>query len=117
MSQERARCGSNVTGWGRRSDPRERPQMATWREHAGARPAGQDEVEANIKRDQVAAQQRKADMIKLADAFQSAAREIIETVSSASTELEASASTLTSTAERSQELATMVAAASEEAST
>jgi methyl-accepting chemotaxis protein len=76
-----------------------------------------DEVEANIKRDQVAAQQRKADMIKLADAFESAVGEIIETVSSASTELEASASTLTSTAERSQELATMVAAASEEAST
>jgi methyl-accepting chemotaxis protein len=76
-----------------------------------------DEVEANIKRDQVAAQQRKADMIKLADAFESAVGEIIETVSSASTELEASATTLTSTAERAQELATLVAAASEEAST
>jgi len=76
-----------------------------------------DEVEAKIKRDQVAAQQRKADMIKLADAFESAVGEIIETVSSASTELEASASTLASTAERSQGLATMVAAASEEAST
>src|SRR3979409_2687993 len=55
-----------------------------------------DEVEANIKRDQVAAQQRKADMIKLADAFESAVGEIVETVSSASTELEASATTLTS---------------------
>jgi methyl-accepting chemotaxis protein len=64
-----------------------------------------------------AAQQRKADMIKLADDFESAVGEIIETVSSASTELEASASTLTSTAERAQELTTMVAAASEEAST
>ena len=82
-----------------------------------AQKKARDEVEANIKRDQVAAQQRKADMIKLADAFESAVGEIIETVSSASTELEASASTLTSTAERSQELATMVAAASEEAST
>ncbi len=61
--------------------------------------------------------QRKADMIKLADSFEAAVGEIVETVSSASTELEASASTLTATAVRSQELTTMVAAASEEAST
>jgi methyl-accepting chemotaxis protein len=67
--------------------------------------------------EQRAAVQRKQDMIKLADQFESAVGEIIETVSSASTELEASAGTLTSTAERSQELATTVAAASEEAST
>jgi methyl-accepting chemotaxis protein len=76
-----------------------------------------DEAEAQIKQDQVAAKQRKADMIKLADDFESAVGEIVETVSSASTELEASATTLTSTAERAQELTTMVAAASEEAST
>jgi methyl-accepting chemotaxis protein len=63
------------------------------------------------------AQQRRADMIKLADDFEGAVGEIIETVSSASTELEASAGTLTATAERAQELTTMVAAASEEAST
>ena len=62
-------------------------------------------------------QQRKADMIKLADDFESAVGEIVETVSSASTELEASASTLTATAERAHELTTKVAAASEEAST
>ena len=62
-----------------------------------------------------AAAQRKADMLKLADGFEAAVGEIVETVSSASTELEASASTLTSTAERSQEMATTVAAASEEA--
>ena len=61
--------------------------------------------------------QRKADMLKLADGFEGAVGEIVETVSSASTELEASASTLTATAERSQTLATVVAAASEEAST
>ncbi len=60
---------------------------------------------------------RKADMNKMADDFESAVGEIVETVSSASTELEASAGTLTSTAERAQELTTMVAAASEEAST
>ncbi len=76
-----------------------------------------EEAEVKVKQDLVAVQQRKADMIKLADTFESAVGEIIETVSSASTELEASASTLTSTAERAQELTTMVAAASEEAST
>jgi methyl-accepting chemotaxis protein len=76
-----------------------------------------DEAEAKAKQDQIAAQQRKADMVKLADRFESAVGEIVETVSSASTELEASATTLTATAERSQELTIMVAAASEEAST
>ena len=78
------------------------------------------EVE-RMKAEQVATelrtvQQRKADMVKMADDFENAVGEIVETVSSASTELEASASTLTSTAERAQELTTMVAAASEEAS-
>jgi methyl-accepting chemotaxis protein len=76
-----------------------------------------DEAEVRIKQDQIAAQRRKADMIKLADDFEHAVGEIVETVSSASTELEASASTLTTTAERAQELTTMVGAASEEAST
>jgi methyl-accepting chemotaxis protein len=82
-----------------------------------AKQKAQDEAEAKIRQDQAAAQQRKADMISLADEFESAIGEIVETVSSASTELEASASTLTTTAVRSQELTTMVAAASEEAST
>jgi methyl-accepting chemotaxis protein len=63
------------------------------------------------------AEQRKADMHELADAFEGAVGEIVETVSSAATELEASADTLTKSAERSQDLATAVAAASEEAST
>jgi methyl-accepting chemotaxis protein len=76
-----------------------------------------DEAQAKTRQDQIAAEQRKADMIRLANDFEGAVGEIVETVSSASTELEASASTLTSTAERSQELTTMVAAASEEAST
>jgi methyl-accepting chemotaxis protein len=69
------------------------------------------------KNEQQQAQRRKADMIKLADNFETAVGEIVETVSSASTELEASATTLTSTAECTQQLTTMVAAASEEAST
>jgi aerotaxis receptor len=63
------------------------------------------------------ATQRKADMIKLADDFEGAVGQIVETVSSASTQLEASAGTLTSTAERAQELTSVVATASEEAST
>jgi methyl-accepting chemotaxis protein len=67
--------------------------------------------------EQKQAQQRKADMHRLADAFEGAIGEIVEMVSSAATELEASANTLTNTAERSQELAVAVAAASEEAST
>ena len=41
------------------------------------------------------AEQRKADMRELADAFEGAVGEIVETVSSAATELEASATTLT----------------------
>jgi len=76
-----------------------------------------EEAEAKVRQDQVLARQRKADMIKLADGFESAVGEIIQTVSSASTQLEASASTLKSTAVRSQELATTVSVASEEAST
>jgi methyl-accepting chemotaxis protein len=75
------------------------------------------EAEAQMKQNQVAAKQRKADMNRLANDFESAVGEIVETVSSSSTELEASAGTLTATAVRSRELTTMVAAASEEAST
>ena len=75
------------------------------------------EAETKVRQDEIVAQQRKADMVKLADQFESAVGEIVDTVSSASTELEASAGTLSATAERSQELTTMVASASEEAST
>jgi methyl-accepting chemotaxis protein len=73
--------------------------------------AEQSEIEAQQ------AQRRRADMTKLANDFEGAVGEIIETVSSTSIELEASARTLKSTSERSQQLTTMVAAASEEAST
>jgi len=76
-----------------------------------------EEAETKIRQGQVEAEQRKAEMRRLADSFESAVGEIVETVSSASTELEASASTLTASAERTQEVTTMVAAASEEAST
>src|SRR6266700_2878671 len=73
--------------------------------------AEQKETEAR------AVARRKSDMNKLADEFEGAVGQIVETVSSSSPQLEASAGTLTSTAERAQELTTMVAAASEEAST
>jgi methyl-accepting chemotaxis protein len=76
-----------------------------------------EEAEAKMMQEQIAARQRKAEMHRLADNFETAIGEIVETVSHASTELEASASTLTTTATRAQEVTTMVAAASEEAST
>jgi methyl-accepting chemotaxis protein len=66
--------------------------------------------------DERGAIQRKDDMRKLANAFESAVGEIVETVSTASTELEASANTLTHSASRAQEVTTTVAAAAEVAS-
>ena len=70
---------------------------------------------ANVE--QQTAARRKADMHSLANDFEAAVGEIINTVSSASRELEASATTLTATAGRAQELTTIVAGASAEAST
>ncbi|WP_322516382.1 methyl-accepting chemotaxis protein [Rhodopseudomonas palustris] len=70
----------------------------------------QEEAERRV------AEEHKAEMRRLADDFEGAVGQIIQTVTSASTELEASAGSLTSTADRSQELATSVAAASEQAS-
>jgi methyl-accepting chemotaxis protein len=60
--------------------------------------------------------QRRAEMQKLADEFEAAVGEIVQTVSSASTELEASATSLSRTAEETQQLSGMVEAASGEAS-
>ena len=62
------------------------------------------------------AESRKADMRNLANQFERAVGEIVDTVSSASNELEASAGTLTTTATRAQDLSTEVASASQEAS-
>ncbi|WP_322516684.1 methyl-accepting chemotaxis protein [Rhodopseudomonas palustris] len=88
---------------------------------AGALRGMQDDLKRSIAQrveDQATADAlRRETMQKLANDFEGAVGEIVETVSSSSTELEASASTLTATAVRSQELATTVAAASEEAST
>ncbi len=77
----------------------------------------QAEAEAKIQQDHIVAEQRKADMRRLADTFEAAVGEIVQTVSSASTGLETSADKLTATAGRAQELTTLVAAASEEAAT
>ena len=71
--------------------------------------AEQVEVEARQ------AEGRKKDMVRLADQFEQAVGEIVDTVSSASNELEASAGTLTATATRAQNLSTEVASASQEA--
>ncbi len=71
--------------------------------------AEQSEIEARQ------AESRKADMVRLADQFEQAVGEIVDTVSSASNELEASAGTLTATATRAQDLSTEVASASQEA--
>jgi methyl-accepting chemotaxis protein len=83
---------------------------------ANAEQAARAETDARIHQDRQAGEQRKRDMVKLADDFENAVGEIVETVSSASTELEASAGTLTDTAERAQELTTLVTSASQEAS-
>jgi len=59
---------------------------------------------------------RKAAMLKLADEFESAIGNIVQTVSAASTELEASASRLTKIAKSTQQLSNVGASASEQAS-
>jgi methyl-accepting chemotaxis protein len=73
-------------------------------------------AEAKIRQDQIAAEQGRADMHRLAGQFEAAVGEIVEAVSSASTELEASAGVLNATAARAQKLAVTVADGSEEAS-
>ena len=70
-------------------------------------------AQADIERQ--SAEQRRRDMVNLADGFERAVGEIIETVGSASTELEASSSTLATTAQRAQELTSVVVIASGEA--
>jgi methyl-accepting chemotaxis protein len=104
-----------VPGIGRRDEVGEMADaVEVFKNNASAR----RELEAEQKETEGrAVARRKADMDRLANEFEGAVGQIVETVSSASSELEASAGTLTSTAERAQELTTMVAAASEEAST
>ncbi|MGV7219191.1 methyl-accepting chemotaxis protein [Bradyrhizobium sp. UFLA05-112] len=74
------------------------------------------EAAAKVDQDRIVAEQRKADLRQVADAFEGAIGEIVDTVSSASTELEASAGSLTRTAESTERLSIAVASASEQAS-
>jgi methyl-accepting chemotaxis protein len=60
--------------------------------------------------------ERKTGMHKLANEFQAAVGNIIDTVTTASTQLESAAGTLTRTADSTQQLSGVVASASEEAS-
>jgi methyl-accepting chemotaxis protein len=66
--------------------------------------------------EQQRSQQRKTDMNRIADQFESAVGQIIQTVSAASTQLEASASTLSKSSERAQTVTDKAAAASADAS-
>ncbi|MDB5653250.1 MAG: methyl-accepting chemotaxis sensory transducer, partial [Tardiphaga sp.] len=74
------------------------------------------EADTQKQQERASSEQRKREMFKLADDFESAIGKIVDTVSSASSELEASAGSLTATSQRSRELTTAVAAASDEAS-
>lgn len=77
-----------------------------------------EQMEAEQKdQEAAAAAQRKEEMSRLANAFETAVGGIIDSVSAASQQLEAAAGTLSGTAEQTQQLSGMVAAASEEAST
>jgi len=76
---------------------------------AGRLRSEQDEQKRTIER------QRRADMEGLADSFETAIGEVIETVSSAAAELEASATSLTKTAEKTQRLSDTVSSASDDA--
>ncbi|PIT06048.1 chemotaxis protein [Bradyrhizobium nitroreducens] len=72
---------------------------------------------AKEEQDRLSHDQRRLEMHRLADQFENAVGEVVETVSSASTELETSANTLTASAGHAQDLSAIVASASEEAST
>jgi len=76
----------------------------------------QQEAEGRLEQDQRIAEQRRADMYRLANTFEAAIGEIVKTVAATSNDLEHSASTLTGTADRGRQLAEVVAGASEEAS-
>ncbi|WP_426423974.1 methyl-accepting chemotaxis protein [Bradyrhizobium genosp. A] len=82
-----------------------------------AREKSEQELQAKMQQELVAREARKADMTRLADEFENAVGQMIETVTTASMELETAATSLTTTAERSQQLTKTVSLASENAST
>jgi methyl-accepting chemotaxis protein len=71
-----------------------------------------ENTEAEVR----AVAQRKAEMRQLADSFEAAVCNIVDTVSTSAAQLEAAAGTLTQTADGTQRLSTVVASASHEAS-
>ncbi|MFD2180564.1 methyl-accepting chemotaxis protein [Rhodoplanes azumiensis] len=87
--------------------------VEVFKEHAVAR----ERLEAEQKVAEArAAEQRKADMVRLADHFEQAVGGIIGAVSASATELEATATTLTRTADVTRQKSATVTAASGEAS-
>ncbi|TDQ78913.1 methyl-accepting chemotaxis sensory transducer with Cache sensor [Dongia mobilis] len=66
--------------------------------------------------EQRAAEQRRQDMLRLADSFEQAIKGVVEGVSSAATELQSSASSMSGTAEEATQQSTAVAAATTQAS-
>ena len=76
----------------------------------------QRDVEQKRTADERILAERKAEMHRLADSFETAVGNIVGSVSSSAVQLEAAASTLTKTAETTQRLSAVVAKASEEAS-
>jgi methyl-accepting chemotaxis protein len=76
----------------------------------------QQEAEEKAEADRRAAAARKAEMRRLADEFESAVGEIVQTVSAASTQLATAATKLTKSAATTEQLSTKVASASEHAS-
>ncbi|MHB0773435.1 methyl-accepting chemotaxis protein [Bradyrhizobium sp. 1.29L] len=81
-----------------------------------ARERAQADIDAKAEQDRSAAEQRKADIARLAGEFETAVGKVIDTVSSASSDLEASARSLTCTADHSRQLSVEVASSSEQAS-
>lgn len=81
-----------------------------------AREKAQAEIDAKAEQDRAAAEQRQADIARLAGEFETAVGKVIDTVSSASSDLEASARSLTCTADHGRQLSVEVASSSEQAS-
>ncbi|PWC37063.1 cache domain-containing protein [Azospirillum sp. TSO22-1] len=75
------------------------------------------ELHAEQERLKAAAEaERKATLARLADAFETSVRHVVDTVASAAAEMQASAGTLSSTAEATSRQAVVVAGAAEQAS-
>ena len=77
--------------------------------------AARRDAEKKTEADRVASENRRAEMIRLADDFEGAVGEIVDIVSSASAELQAAASTLTSSAEETSSQSASVSSAAEQA--